>query len=151
MSEGINRVIVSGNIGREPDVRATQGGGLVLKFSVAVGERYKDKSGAWQDKTEWVSVVVFGRRAEGLAKLLGKGMPVTVEGKLRTTSYEKDGTKRYSTDVAADTVVLGGSRGAGRPTTERSDFGRDGGGLPMPNQPDAFGFEGNGGDDDIPF
>ncbi len=145
MSEGINRVIVSGNIGRDPDVRATQGGGLVLKFSVAVGERYKDKSGAWQDKTEWVSVVVFGKRAEGLAKLLSKGMAVTVEGKLRTTSYEKDGTKRYSTDVAADTVVLGGSRGAGRPTVDekpsRGGFGGD-------DKEDAFGLDSG---DDIAF
>lgn len=113
MSEGLNRVMLLGNIGADPELKMSQGGTAVLKLRVACNERYQDKSGAWQDRTEWVSVVVFGKRAEGLNKVLNKGMPVFVEGAIRSSSYEdRDGQKRYKTEVAASKVLLCGGRAA---------------------------------------
>ena len=123
MSEGINQVTIAGHLGADPDLRYGANGGAILKMRIAVGERYKDKSGEWVDKTEWVSAVMFGRRAEGVAKILGKGATVMIVGKLRTTSYEKDGAKRYSTEVAVDSIVLGGGKGQGRPTAQAAPSG----------------------------
>jgi single-strand DNA-binding protein len=97
----VNKVILSGRLGADPDMR-----GSVLKLRLATNERRKDKDGNWGDHTEWHSVVVFGKRAEALHRLLSKGMRVLVEGKLRTSSWEKDGQKQYKTEVAADEVEL---------------------------------------------
>lgn len=104
----MNKVILSGRLGADPDVR-----GSVLKLRLATNERRKDKEGNWGDHTEWHSVVVFGKRAEALSRLLGKGSRVLVEGKLRTSSWEKDGQKQYKTEVVADDLeLLDGKRDA---------------------------------------
>ena len=104
----MNKVIISGRLGADPDMR-----GAVLKLRVATNERRKDKEGNWGDHTEWHSVVVFGKRAEALSRLLRKGSQVLIEGKLRTSSWEKDGEKRHKTEIAADDLELLDGREAG--------------------------------------
>lgn len=111
---GVNKVIIVGNLGRDPEVRFTQGGAAVCNLSVAVGERIK-KGEAWEDHTEWFRVVVFGKTAENAGNYLQKGRQVYVEGKLRQKEYEdKDGTKKRSTEVIADVLQwLGGKHEGG--------------------------------------
>lgn len=110
---GVNKVIIVGNLGRDPEVRFTQGGSAVCNLSVAVGERVK-KGEAWEDHTEWFRVVVFGKTAENAGQYLQKGRQVYVEGKLRQREYEKDGQKQRSTEVVADVLQwLGGGKGEG--------------------------------------
>ena len=110
MAEGLNRVFLFGNIGADPEVRTTQGGTAVMKLRLATNERYKDNAGVWQDRTEWHRVTVWGARAEALGRLLAKGSTIFVEGSLRTSSYEKDGEKRYTTEIHATNVLLAGGR-----------------------------------------
>jgi single-strand DNA-binding protein len=114
MAEGLNKVLLFGNLGADPELKMTQSGQAVLKLRLATTERYQDKSGVWQDRTEWHSVVVWGKRAEGLHKILAKGSTIFVEGSLRTSSYEdREGNKRYKTEVSAQRVLLAGGRGGG--------------------------------------
>lgn len=111
MSEGLNRCFLMGNLTADPELRMTQGGQAVLNFRIACGERYKAGDGEWKERTEFVNCVVWGKRAEALAKLLGKGHRVLVEGGLRTSSYDdREGNKRYKTDVHAVDVWLAGGR-----------------------------------------
>lgn len=101
----INSVCISGNIGRDPEVRATQSGTSILSFSLAVNERVK-KGEEWTDYTNWVDVCVFGRRADSLGRILSKGMKVTVSGHLRYSTWEKDGQKRSKLEVIAEDVDI---------------------------------------------
>jgi single-strand DNA-binding protein len=140
--DGLNRVTALGNLGADPELRMTQGGQGVLNLRLACSETYLDKEKKKQERTEWVSVTVWGKRGEGLAKILKKGDRILVEGSLRTSSYEdRDGNKRYKTEVVAREVLLQGSPGGKR---ERpSEPARE-------EQPlDGPGFGGD--DDDIPF
>jgi single-strand DNA-binding protein len=123
MVEGYNRVLLHGNLGADPELKMTQGGTSVLKIRLATTERYQDKSGVWQGRTDWHSVVVWGKHAESLHKILAKGSTIFVEGSLRTSSYEKDGEKRYRTEVVAKSVILGG-RGQGGDSGESRRQGR---------------------------
>ena len=107
MSEGLNRVTLLGNLGADPELRETTSG-AVLKLRLATSETYLDKQRQRQERTEWHSVVVWGNRATALAKILGKGSRILVEGSLRTSSYEKDGQKRYTTEVNAQNILLQG-------------------------------------------
>lgn len=102
----INRVNISGNVGRDPELRQTQGGTQVLTFSLAVSDRRRNpQSGQWEDVTNWIPCVVFGNRAESLSRFLAKGMKCAVEGKLRQSSYEdKSGQKRSKIEVIVDEV-----------------------------------------------
>lgn len=107
MSEGLNKVILFGNLGADPELKYAQSGTAILKLSLATNERVK-KGEEWTDHTEWHRVTVFGKRAEGLSKFLAKGAAVMVEGRLRTSKYEKEGQTHYSTEINADNVILGG-------------------------------------------
>lgn len=109
MSEGLNKVLLFGNLGAEPELRQTQGGPM-LKLRLATNEVYFDKERNKHERVEWHSIRIFGRRAEGLASLLHKGEQVLVDGRLTTSSYEKDGQKHFSTDVVANDVYLTGTR-----------------------------------------
>jgi single-strand DNA-binding protein len=162
MAEGLNRVMLLGNLGAEPELRVTPGGQAVLKLRLATNETYLDKSNVRQERTEWHRVTVWGRRAEALGKLLTKGDSLFVEGRISTSSYEKNGEKRYSTEVVANNIILaGGGRGRGEGAPMRE--GREGGGRPQREAPapaPADDFGGGGGsdfgggapaDDDIPF
>jgi single-strand DNA-binding protein len=116
MARGINKVILVGNLGNDPDVRYTAGGAAVSNISVATSETWKDKeSGEQQEKTEWHKVVFFGRLAEIVAEYLKKGSQVYVEGRLQTRKWQdKEGKDRYSTEIVANEMqMLGGRSGGG--------------------------------------
>jgi len=112
MAEGLNKVMLIGNIGQQPELRETGSGQSVMSIRLATNERFKDKDGEWQDRAEWHTVVVWGNRAVGLNKVLQKGTNIYVEGKLQTREWEdKDGNKRFTTEVLSRQVLLlGGGR-----------------------------------------
>jgi single-strand DNA-binding protein len=159
MAEGLNRVMLLGNLGADPELRTTSGGQSVLKLRLATSETYLDKNRQRQEKTEWHSVVIWGKRAEALGKILSKGSRLFVEGGLRTSSYEdREGVKRYKTEIVANNVLLQGGRGGGGGGGGRSESegsGNYGGGEPAAGPEDAGGYDegggSGGGDDDIPF
>ena len=108
MAEGLNRVILLGNLGADPELRMTNNGTAVLKMRLATSETYLDRNKQRQERTEWHNVVVWGRRAEALGKFLGKGDRLLVEGSLRTTSYDdRDGNKKSSSPAAAAAAAVG--------------------------------------------
>lgn len=109
MSEGLNKVQLIGNLGSDPEFRTTQGGQSVLTLRVATSERYGNKKGERQERTEWHTVIVWGNRAEALSKILHKGDRAYYEGRLQTREWEKDGQKRYKTEIVCDHVLLLGS------------------------------------------
>ncbi len=113
-AEGLNRVTLLGNLGADPELRMTQSGQPILKLRLATSETYLDKDNVRQERTEWHSVTMFGKRGEALAKMLTSGDRICIEGRLSTSSYEKDGEKRYRTEVVATNFVLCGSRGSER-------------------------------------
>lgn len=144
MADGLNKVMLLGNLGADPELRMTPGGTAVLNLRLATSESYLDRNKERQERTEWHSIVVWGRRAEALAKILTKGSRVFVEGGLRTSSYEKDGLKRYRTEINATNIILaGGARGSDR--TQESAPQTGGGNYPEED------YGGSGADDDIPF
>ncbi|MCW5835966.1 MAG: single-stranded DNA-binding protein, partial [Labilithrix sp.] len=108
MAEGLNKVMLLGNLGADPELRVTQGGQAILKLRLATTETYLDRNNTRQERTEWHSVTLWGKRGEALSKFLTKGERVFVEGSLRTSSYEKDGEKRYRTEIVASNIILGG-------------------------------------------
>ncbi|MGY8813952.1 MAG: single-stranded DNA-binding protein [Gammaproteobacteria bacterium] len=114
MARGINKVILVGNLGNDPDVRYTAGGAAVSNISIATSETWKDKeSGEKQEKTEWHRVVFFGRLAEIVAEYLKKGSQVYIEGRLQTRKWQdKEGADRYTTEIVANEMQMLGSRGS---------------------------------------
>lgn len=116
---GVNKAILIGNLGADPELKETKDGQPVLRLRVATTERYRDKDGETQERTEWHSVTVWGKRGEALHKILAKGRSIYVEGRIQTRSWEKDGDKRYSTEInAVDIQLLGGG-------SKREDGDRD--------------------------
>jgi single-strand DNA-binding protein len=114
MARGINKVILVGNLGADPETRYTPSGTAITTIRVATSESWKDKqTGEQQERTEWHRVKFFSRLAEIAGEYLKKVSQVYVEGRLRTEEYEKDGIKRWSTDIVADEMQMLGSRGGG--------------------------------------
>lgn len=179
MADGLNRVMLLGNLGADPELRFTQGGQAVLNLRLATTESYLDKDKVRRERTDWHNVVVWGKRGEALGKILSKGSTIFIEGSLRTSSYDdKEGNKRYKTEINATNVILAGGRGGrggggedfegggggggggygggggggrGGPPRGGGGQGGGGGGRPAPRDDapaDDFGY---GGDDDIPF
>lgn len=152
MAEGLNRVMLLGNLGQDPELRMTSGGQAVLKLRLATSETYLDRNKVRQERTEWHSVVVWGKRAEALSKFLTKGSRIFVEGGLRTSSYDdKEGHKRYRTEIVANNIILsGGGGGRGGP---RSQDAGDTGPEPAPSAGGGYADQdyGGGNDDEIPF
>lgn len=143
MAEGLNKVMLLGNLGADPELRMTAGGQAILKLRLATTESYLDKSNTRQERTEWHSVTVWGKRGEALAKILAKGSNIFIEGSLRTSSYEKDGEKRYRTEIVANNILLtGGGRGRGG---EAGRSGDDFGGPPPERRGGGGGGYGGGG------
>ena len=125
----VNKVILVGRLGRDPELRYTQGGQPVANFTLATSERWKGKDGNSQERTEWHRIVVWGKTAENCAQYLQKGRQVYVEGRLQTRDWEdKDGHKRQTTEIVALTVQFLGGRGEG--AGERTD---DSMGAPAPS------------------
>lgn len=173
MAEGLNRAILVGNLGMDPELKFTQGGQAVLRIRLATSDSFLNKAGERQERTEWHTVVVWGKRAESLNKILSKGRTIWVEGRIQTRSWEdkKDGGKRYATEINAQNIGLvggggggaGGAGGGGR-TGGGGGGGYEGGGAGGGGGGGGGGFEGGGyegggggyeggggGDDDIPF
>jgi len=128
MARGFNKVVLMGNLARDPEIRYTVDKRAWVRFTVAVGYSWKNKNGEIQNEVDFIPVVVWGPKAETCARYLKKGGGVLVEGKIRVRSYDaKDGGgKRYSTDVEADNVLFVGSKRS----SEEGDFGGGGGGAP---------------------
>jgi single-strand DNA-binding protein len=124
---GVNKVIIVGRLGTDPEVRSVGSGGTVTRLSVATSENWVDKEGHKQERTEWHRIVVWGRLAEICGKHLSKGRQVYVEGRLQTRSWEdQQGQKKYSTEIVANTVQFLGAAGERSESTHassRDDFG----------------------------
>ncbi|MBT8087660.1 MAG: single-stranded DNA-binding protein [Gammaproteobacteria bacterium] len=155
MARGINKVIIVGNLGQDPETRYMPSGAAVTNFTVATNESWKDKqTGEQKDRTEWHRVAMFNRLAEIAAEYLRKGSQVYIEGKLRTRKWQgQDGNDRYTTEIIADEMqMLGGRGGGGGSYGGGQQGGGSGGGQgggggstpPASSGPDEF-------DDDIPF
>jgi single-strand DNA-binding protein len=167
MAEGLNRVTLLGQLGADPELKTLNGGQALLSLRLATNESYLDKNNERQNRTEWHRVSIWGRRAEALGKILNKGDTIYVEGRLQTRSYEKNGEKRYSTEIVATNVLLPGGRSGGvdrREASQSRSAPQQSGKRPAANGGgggDDFGdFSGGGGgtaksaggdDDDIPF
>jgi single-strand DNA-binding protein len=149
---GINKVILVGNLGKDPEIRHTPNGQAVANFSIATSESWTDKNGQKQERTEWHRIVVWGKLAELCGKYLSKGRQCFVEGKLQTRSWDdKDGQKKYTTEIIASTVqFLGGAAGAGAGAS-RVDFDSHGGSADDPFGPPPNYGHGPDQSDDIPF
>ncbi len=157
MSRGsINKVILIGNLGADPDVRTSPNGTVVTNIRIATSEVWKDQQGQLQERTEWHRITFFGRTAETVRDYLRKGAKVYIEGTLRTSSYEKNGEKRYSTDIVANEMQMLDRAGS----ESREPYGRP---TPPPPGPDIYpqsprnpsqpppGTDPDPFDDDIPF
>jgi single-strand DNA-binding protein len=148
----VNKVILVGNLGRDAELRYTPGGAAVATLNLATTEVWNDKSGQKQEKTEWHRCVLWGKQAESLQEYLTKGKQIYVEGRLQTRQWDdKEGNKRYTTEIKADRITLLGGGGGG---------GRGGGGGGMSGGMDRGSSQGSGPDeppmepitdDDIPF
>jgi single-strand DNA-binding protein len=159
--KSVNKVILIGNLGKDPEVKYTAGGMPVAKFSLATNERFKDKEGQWQDRTEWHNIVAFQRTAEIVGEYLKKGGKCYIEGSLRTSSWDdkESGQKKYKTEIIANDLVLlsgrgeggggefsGSSRGAGASAGGGNNFDQR---TPEPEH--AGAASGPITDEDIPF
>jgi single-strand DNA-binding protein len=167
MARGVNKVIIVGNLGADPETRAMPSGSTVANLRIATTENWKDRtSGEQQERTEWHRVVLFGRLGEVAAEYLRKGSQVYIEGSLRTRKWtDKQGTERYSTEIVGNDMQMLGSRaggggGGGGGGGERSAGGgagrppRDEGEYSEPSAPSGGGGSGSRSedfDDDIPF
>ena len=150
MAEGLNRVTLIGNLGADPELKYTQNGQAVLRLRLATSESFLNRSGERQQRTEWHTVIVWGKRGEALNNILSKGRSICVEGRIQYRQWEdKDGNKRNSTEINAQNIVLLGG-GRGRDSSAPDDFGggySGGGSGGGGSTPPADEF----GDDDIPF
>ncbi len=145
MARGVNKVIIVGNLGNDPDTRYMPSGSAVTNLSVATNESWKDKqTGEQKDRTEWHKVAMFGRLAEIAAEYLRKGSQVYIEGKLRTRKWQdQNGNDRWTTEIVADEMqMLGGRMGSDAPAMNDS---------PPPSAPPPQGGGSEDFDDDIPF
>ncbi len=157
MARGVNKVILVGNLGADPETRSMPSGMTVTNIRIATSESWKDKaSGAQQERTEWHSIALFGRLGEIAAEYLRKGSQVFVEGKLRTRKWQdKQGNDRFTTEIIADNMqMLGGRAGAGAPGGG-AERGAGGGAPPRDDYDQSAAPAPAGGkedfDDDIPF
>jgi single-strand DNA-binding protein len=124
----VNKVILVGNLGRDPEVRFMPNGEAVANFSIATTENWKDKSGVKQEKTEWHNIVIYRKLAEIAGEYLKKGRPVYIEGRLHTRKWEKDGVTRYTTEIIADQMqMLGSGREGGSTSYDGGDMDQSGG------------------------
>ena len=139
----INKAILIGNLGRDPEVRYTANGTAVANFTIATSERWKDKNtGEMQERTEWHRIVAFGRLGEICGEYLSKGRQVFIEGRLQTRSWEQDGVKKYTTEIVASEMKMLGTKGSA------GDFPR-GPSKPASDYPEPPYMDSK--DDDIPF
>ncbi|MGO9085224.1 MAG: single-stranded DNA-binding protein [Terriglobales bacterium] len=159
--KSVNKVILIGNLGKDPEVKYTPQGTPVAKFSLATNERFKDKDGNWQDRTEWHNITAWARTAEIAGEYLKKGSKVYIEGSLRTHSWDdkQTGQKKYMTEINVNDLVLLGGRGeaggadvAGGSRTASSSAGGGGNNFDQRTpEPEHAPASGPITDEDIPF
>ncbi|MFN3545589.1 MAG: single-stranded DNA-binding protein [Thiobacillus sp.] len=152
----VNKVILVGNLGRDPEVRYLPSGEAVANLSVATTDKYKDKSGAMQEATEWHRVAFFGRTAEVCGQYLKKGSQVYIEGSIRSRKYtDKDGIERTAYEIRGDRMQMLGGRGGGMADMDEGDYAQPApkaaprANAPAAQRPASSGFDDM--DDDIPF
>ena len=145
---GVNKVILVGRLGRDPEVRHLESGATVANFSMATSETYKDRqTGEKREQTEWHNIVLWRGLAEVAEKYVKKGDMIYIEGKLRTRSWEKDGVTRYTTEVVGDNMTMlgGGSSAAGSGGMQQKDYGAP------PADTQSSGMTADDATDDLPF
>lgn len=149
---GVNKVILIGNLGADPELKTLSGGSVTCRLSVATSRSWKNKNtDELETETEWHRVTVWGKTAEHCNNYLSKGRSVYVEGRLRTSSYEQDGIKKWSTEVVADTVQFLGSKGDGEGGNSGGGDGNSGGGNSGGGNTGSAPSGAVDPDDDIPF
>jgi len=149
MAKGVNKVFLLGNVGKDPEIRATQGGMTVASFTLATADRQKDAQGNWADKTEWHNLVAFSRTAEIVRDYVKKGTQLFIEGKIQTRSWDdkESGQKRYKTEILVNELsLLGGGAGRGSEGGGSRSSSSSNASSPAPEYADQ-GIT----DDDIPF
>ena len=160
MAKSVNKVILLGNVGKDPEIRSTPGGVMVATFGLATSDRQKDAQGNWQDRTEWHNLVAFTRTAEIVRDYVKKGSKLYIEGKITNRSWDdkESGQKRYKTEILVNELVLlsgreegaGGSQG-GYSRSSSSSAGFDQRPAPAAGGHDEFAQSAEISDDDIPF
>ena len=158
MAKSVNKVILLGNVGKDPEIRSTAGGTMVANFTLATSDRQKDQQGNWQDKTEWHNLVAFTRTAEIVRDYVKKGSKLYVEGKIQTRTWDdkESGQKRYRTEIIVNDISLlsgrdeggssgGYSRGSGSSSSSYDQRPSSGGGQ------EDYAQSAENSDDDIPF
>ena len=156
MAKSVNKVILLGNVGKEPEMRSTGGGTLVANFTLATSDRQKDAQGNWQDRTEWHNLVAFTRLAEIVRDYVKKGTKLYVEGKIQTRSWDdkETGAKRYRTEIIVNDISLLSGReegGAGGYSRGASNSSSNYDQRPAAGGNDDFASQAEISDDDIPF
>ncbi|HVP55893.1 MAG TPA: single-stranded DNA-binding protein [Candidatus Eisenbacteria bacterium] len=160
MARGVNKVILLGNLGKDPEVKYTQGGMAVATFSLATTERAKDKDGNWQDRTEWHNVKAFGRTAEVAGEYLKKGRSVYIEGRIHNDSWDdkETGQKKYRTEIIVNDMIMVGGQREGAEAGGGYSGSKSAGAKPSNNfdqrVPEPEGSPAQAGeitDEDIPF
>ena len=152
MAKGVNKVFLLGNVGKDPEIRATAGGMTIASFTLATADRQKDSTGNWADKTEWHNLVAFQRTAEIVRDYVKKGTQIFVEGKIQTRSWDdkESGQKRYKTEILVNELsLLGGKPSGGEGGGYSRGSGSSQGSSAPASQPD-YADQGIT-DDDIPF
>jgi single-strand DNA-binding protein len=144
-SRGVNKVTLIGHVGKDPEVKYTPGGKAVATFTVATNESFKGKDGSQQERTEWHRIVAWERRAEVVGEYLKKGQQVYLEGRLQTRSWDdKDGTKRYITEIVANDIQFLGRKGEGTGGGSAPD-------IPPPSEDSVPPTAGGASEEDLPF
>ena len=152
MAKSVNKVILLGNVGKDPEVRSTGGGTMVANFTLATSDRYQDAQGNWQDRTEWHSLVAFKRTAEIVRDYVKKGSKLYIEGKIQTRSWDdkETGAKRYRTEILVNDLSLLSGREEGgsysRPAAAANNVDQR-----QPASNDEYAQSAEISDDDIPF
>ena len=153
MAKSVNKVILIGNLGKDPEVKVTPSGTTVANFSLATNERSKDKNGQWQDRTEWHNLVAWQRTAEIIGEYVKKGSKIYVEGSLRTRSWDdkNTGEKKYRTEIWVNDLVLLSGRGDGEGASRTAGAGGSNFDQRAPEPEPAPAHSGGITDEDIPF
>lgn len=153
----VNKVILIGNLGKDPELKATSSGKMFCRFSLATTEKWKDNNGEQKSKTEWHQIVAWGKQAELCEKYLKKGMPIYVEGRIEYTEYTVDGVKKNATQIQLEKMSFIGSKkdnqGSGdyEPQEPRGNSSNDGGGRQQESRQSTPPPAAAGYDEDIPF
>jgi single-strand DNA-binding protein len=150
MARSVNKVILVGNVGKEPEFKVTPSGVPIVNFSIATSDRFKDKSGEWQDRTEWHSLVAFQRTAEIVRDYVKKGSKLYIEGRLQTRDWEdkQSGQKRYKTEILVNELVLLSGRDD---SSGGGSYSRSNSYDQRPSSSDDLAQSAEITDDDIPF